>query len=133
MGVREDRKSGRDTTAIYDATNVFNRSACIAVIDYRLNVLYNGQARLEGRFAIATLSIRNVDPELKEVLRVRAAQNGRSMEAELRVILRNALSMDRRDAPKGLASSVRKRFEVAGGVDLPEVADEPLEPSPLFR
>jgi antitoxin FitA len=30
-----------------------------------------------------TLTIRNVDPELREQLRVRAARHGRSMEAEL--------------------------------------------------
>jgi antitoxin FitA len=34
-----------------------------------------------------TLTIRNIEPALKERLRVRAARNGRSMEAELRHIL----------------------------------------------
>ena len=38
-----------------------------------------------------TLTIRNVDPALKEELRVRAARHGRSMEAELRHILKEAL------------------------------------------
>ena len=33
---------------------------------------------------MATLTIRNVDPALREELRVRAARHGRSMEAELR-------------------------------------------------
>ena len=40
---------------------------------------------------MATLTIRNVDPELREALRVRAARHGRSMEAELREILKVAL------------------------------------------
>ncbi len=35
---------------------------------------------------MATLTIRNLDPAIKERLRVRAAEHGRSMEAEVRVI-----------------------------------------------
>ena len=33
------------------------------------------------------ITIRNLDPEIKRGLRVRAAMNGRSMEAEARAIL----------------------------------------------
>jgi antitoxin FitA len=43
-----------------------------------------------------TLTIRNVDPELREQLRVRAARHGRSMEAELREILKQALGAEKR-------------------------------------
>ena len=39
---------------------------------------------------MATLTIRDFDEELKSALRVRAAQHGRSMEAEVREILRTA-------------------------------------------
>jgi antitoxin FitA len=39
---------------------------------------------------MATLTIRNVDAAVKERLRVRAAQRGRSMEAELRAIVSEA-------------------------------------------
>ena len=39
------------------------------------------------------LTIRGVDDELKRKLRVRAAENGRSMEEEVRQILRHALSL----------------------------------------
>jgi len=35
---------------------------------------------------MAALSIRNLDDHVKERLRVRAAQHGRSMEAEVRAI-----------------------------------------------
>jgi antitoxin FitA len=41
---------------------------------------------------VASLNIRQLDPALKERLRVRAARNGRSMEAEARVIIKEALS-----------------------------------------
>jgi antitoxin FitA len=40
---------------------------------------------------MATLTIRNVEPSIKERLRVRAAQNGRSMEAGHRVIVTDAV------------------------------------------
>jgi uncharacterized protein (DUF433 family)/plasmid stability protein len=36
---------------------------------------------------MASITIRNLDEEIKNRLRIRAAQNGRSMEEELRVIL----------------------------------------------
>lgn len=39
-----------------------------------------------------TLTVRNLDENLKSRLRVRAAEHGRSMEAEAREILREALT-----------------------------------------
>ena len=36
---------------------------------------------------MATITIRNLDEEVKRRLRLRGAQNGRSMEAEARIIL----------------------------------------------
>ena len=37
--------------------------------------------------SVASLTIRNIDDELKERLRVRAAQQGHSMDEEARIIL----------------------------------------------
>jgi antitoxin FitA len=45
---------------------------------------------------MATLTIRNLDPAIKERLRIRAAHNGRSMEAELRAIVTDAIGPRRR-------------------------------------
>ena len=42
---------------------------------------------------MAQLTIRGIDDGLKRALRVRAAENGRSMEEEVRQILRTALGM----------------------------------------
>lgn len=39
---------------------------------------------------MGSVTIRNVDDELKQEIRLRAATNGNSMEAEIRVVLRNA-------------------------------------------
>jgi antitoxin FitA len=55
---------------------------------------------------------------IKERLRVRAAQHGRSMEAEARHILRTALSADG-DAPaRNLYHRIHARFARLGGVEL---------------
>lgn len=79
---------------------------------------------------IASLIIRNVEPTLKETLRVRAARNGRSMEAELREIVRNALKDDM--APEeDLYTAIRKVVEPYGGFDIPEHPDAPVEPPRL--
>lgn len=73
-----------------------------------------------GDTPIASFVIRDVEPALKETLRVRAARNGRSMEAELREIVRDALKDDMPVEATGLATSIRQRFAPYGGVDLPE-------------
>ena len=75
-----------------------------------------------------TLTIRNVDPRLKERLRIRAARHGHSMEAELRQILRDTLEASQ--APElNLAEAIRRRFAPLGGVELelhpPVVVPEP--------
>jgi plasmid stability protein len=72
---------------------------------------------------MTTLTIRNVDPALKEELRVRAARHGRSMEAELRHILKEALGGEKRRVEPNPAEAIRRRFLPLG------VADE-LEPHP---
>ncbi len=81
-----------------------------------------------GRSRSATLTIRTVDARLKEALRVRAARHGHSMEAELRDILRRALTADEPREPN-LAEAIRRRFAPLGGVELephpPVLDDEP--------
>jgi antitoxin FitA len=65
---------------------------------------------------MTTLTIRNVDPALKERLRIRAARNGRSMEAELRHILNTTLG-GKKGREINLAEAIRRRFLPFGGVD----------------
>ena len=66
---------------------------------------------------MASMTIRNLDLPLKDRLRVRAARNGRSMEQEVRQILKTAL--DEEVAPTvHLADAIRALFEPFGGVDL---------------
>jgi plasmid stability protein len=69
---------------------------------------------------MGTMTIRGLDDDLKKRLRLRAAENGRSMETELREILRAALAAPA-DAPFDLGARIHRRFAEVGGVDLPEV------------
>lgn len=69
---------------------------------------------------MAALSIRDLDDEVRDRLRLRAAAHGRSMEAEARLILVAAVSGT--DDGPGLFTVLLDRFEALGGVelDLPE-------------
>jgi antitoxin FitA len=64
--------------------------------------------------AVTAISIRNLDPDVKAKLRVRAAEHGRSMEAEIRAILVDAVA----ERPKGLFDAIRAISLEHGGVDL---------------
>lgn len=74
---------------------------------------------------MASITIRNLDDDLKAQLRVVAASHGRSMEEEARVIIRQALS--RSSTAGGLGSRIHSRFAAAEGVDLelPERQSKP--------
>lgn len=65
----------------------------------------------------AAVTVRGLAPELKARLRVRAAHNARSMEAEARAILEAALSAPEEDATD-LASFARGLFVPLGGIEL---------------
>ena len=65
---------------------------------------------------MANITIRNLDDEVKTRLRMRAAENGRSMEEEARRILREAVR--RKPDVQNLARSIRARFAPLGGVEL---------------
>ncbi|MEN0068241.1 MAG: plasmid stabilization protein [Myxococcota bacterium] len=62
---------------------------------------------------MASITIRNLDQATKELLRVRAATHGRSMEEEARDILRVALSAE--ESRVDLFSAIRRRFAPASG------------------
>jgi len=78
---------------------------------------------------MASISVRNLDEELKARLRVRAARQGRSMEDEAREILRTALA-DADDASQDLAARIRRRFRGLGGVELEIPKREPMREPP---
>lgn len=65
---------------------------------------------------MAAVSIRDLDDAVRERLRVRAARHGRSMEAEIRVILTAAVADV--DPRPGLFTTLLDRFAELGGVEL---------------
>ena len=69
---------------------------------------------------MATITVRELDDELRARLRVRAAEHGRSMEAEVRAILRDALT--RPQVANRLGSRIHHRFAAldADDLELPE-------------
>jgi|SRR6185369_15008849 plasmid stability protein len=71
---------------------------------------------------MASITIRNLDDDLKKRLRVRAAEHGRSMEAEAREILRETLGARPISGGPGsgldLWNEIRAIVEPLGGIEL---------------
>jgi plasmid stability protein len=89
---------------------------------------FAGDAILEA--VVASITIRNLDDDLKRRLRIRAAENGRSMEEEAREILRRAIGGV--IAPKNLCQAIHARFAAIGGVELELPARGPMREPPSF-
>ena len=104
---------------------------------------------------MASITIRNFDDELRQLLRVRAAGNGHSMEQEARDILRAALEKPptppknietathrgfnqhgevelELEPSKGLGTEIHELFKPLGGVDLELLPREPMPEPPRF-
>lgn len=68
---------------------------------------------------MSTLTIRNLEPSIKDKLRLTAAAHGRSMEEEVRTILRNVLAQPASTtAQMGMGDRIHARFAELGGVEL---------------
>lgn len=78
---------------------------------------------------MAAITIRRLDESVKERLRVRAAQHGRSMEEEARLILQHGLAAPSSGAE--LLKSIRAIVEPLGGIGLDllprETVGDPLD------
>jgi plasmid stability protein len=78
---------------------------------------------------MAIITIRNLPAEVHRALRVRAAEHGRSTEAEVRAILAEAVQ------PAGrvkLGSALVDAFRPFGGVDLKIERDRKVPEPPEF-
>ena len=79
---------------------------------------------------MASITIRNLDDEVKRRLRVRAAEHGRSMEEEAREILRQVVGQEK--PAHNLAAAIRARVAPLGGVELDLPPREPMREPPEF-
>lgn len=76
---------------------------------------------------MAQLIVRNIEDEVKDRLAQRARRHGRSMEEEVRDILRDAVSNDRKAAPEtGLGTRLAAFFQ-ARGLDMDALEIEELK------
>jgi plasmid stability protein len=99
---------------------------CIAIINY------NPSSSQDRSAAMASITIRNLDDDIKQRLRVRAAEHGRSMEEEARDILRRVMSESA--SPRDLTAAIRARVAPGARADLELPTREPMrEPLQLGR
>jgi plasmid stability protein len=88
---------------------------------------------------MASITIRNLDDSVKKRLRIRAAENGRSMEEEAREILAATMATDTamrlhsHGTAADLFRAINARFARLGGVDLKPFPDGPVRPPPNLR
>ena len=80
---------------------------------------------------MASITIRNLDNDVKTKLRMQAAGNGRSMEEEARLILAEAVAREAAPA-KGLGTAIHELFKPFGGIDLDLPPREPMREPPRF-
>lgn len=80
---------------------------------------------------MASITVRNLDDGLKRRLRIRAAENDRSMEQEVREILRTVLAKDN-SPPENLGTAIHARFKPLGGVELDLPPRTPMREPPAF-
>ena len=81
---------------------------------------------------MSSITIRKLDPALKDRLRVRAAEHGHSMEAEVRSILQFSLTGPARVPAPNLYERIRALVEPLGGIDQELPPREPAREPPTF-
>jgi plasmid stability protein len=74
---------------------------------------------------MASITIRNLDDNVKKRLRKRAAENGRSVEAEARAILSDGVTHQPVDG-NNFFDAIRRRFAPLGGIEIEQFPDEVL-------
>ena len=103
-------------------------------IDFNEIIDYDDIIQTDGNPGpMSSITIRNLDPAIKERLRVRAAEHGHSMEAEARRILQSTLKSPARPPAFNLYERIRARVEPIGGIDLELPPREPTRDPPTFK
>ena len=77
---------------------------------------------------MASITIRNLEDEIKERLRLTAARHGVSMEEEARRILKSALLSESDES--GLGTRIQELFADLGGIELPRRDEYDHRPLP---
>ena len=78
-----------------------------------------------SRIKMTDITIHDLEHDISQRLQIRATAHGRSIEEEIRQILRESLASESGDE-SNLAERLRRRFQPLGGVELPELKREPI-------
>ncbi|AFY47918.1 hypothetical protein Nos7524_2065 [Nostoc sp. PCC 7524] len=79
-----------------------------------------------------SITIFNLDENIKKILQQQAEKNGRSVEAEIKEILRLALT-ENQQTPPNIVTMLEKRFAHLGEFEIPESKREAIRPIPNFE
>ncbi len=83
--------------------------------------------KVKGARDMAAVTVRKLSEKTHRALKLRAARNGRSTEAEIRHILEDAVSVNKAEGLGSQLAALGRRF---GGIDLNIVRDpRPAEPA----
>jgi plasmid stability protein len=83
---------------------------------------------------MTSLTIPNIDDNLKQRLMKRAVEHGRTMEIEAREILQDALVETQPPAvPDNLYDAIRAIVQPLGGIELKPIPRQPLREPPKFE
>jgi plasmid stability protein len=82
---------------------------------------------------MAQIIVRNIEDEVKSRLRRRAARHGRSMQDEMREILRDAVK-EEEESSGGLGTAISSLFQKVGfETDIPELRGHKIRPAHFGR
>ncbi|MCC5638508.1 plasmid stability protein [Nostoc sp. CHAB 5844] len=81
---------------------------------------------------MTNITIFNIDDNIKNLLQERALKNGRSLEEEIKEILRLAL-VENQKPPANLVNMIEKRFAHLKDFELGEINREPMSSAPTFE
>lgn len=105
--------------SVFDHPRVLDDLKCLVHIFSVSHVFAESEIK-----KMASMTIRNLSDDIKQRLRLRAAEHGHSMEEEARAILRAALT---EQVPHtNLARAIHDRFASLGGVELDIPPREPM-------
>ncbi|MCF4967819.1 FitA-like ribbon-helix-helix domain-containing protein [Nostoc sp. CMAA1605] len=79
-----------------------------------------------------SVTISNLDENIKNILQQQAEKNGRSVEAEIKEILRIALT-ENQQHPINIVTMLEKRFAHLGEFEISEIQREAIRPIPNFE
>ena len=78
------------------------------------------------------ITLSNLDENIKNLLQKQAEKNGRSLESEIKEILRITLT-ENQQSPINIVTMLEKRFAQLGEFEIPEIKREGIQAIPNFE